>query len=995
MADSSLSNLNYGRPGLSTYDLDSREWIFSRQPSSKKLKQVACWQLAVPAATNFPPARISTNATTVRRDARRLTHDHPQLVPAIRQLPELNLVSDAVTSAAGTYDPLIGDLMSFGTVFLKKYGRPNRIAALPAGPSGNILRLVIAGQQKQGWGTDKSVWLSGPTLEDADSGYWNEDAAPIQQVCFAQAQGGNSFLAVRLPSKTVILRPSYHRGRQAAEPSIYYSLPPSLVSARPILNITLGQTGGTPHADVSFNPDYQFQFGVVDHQYKWSIWQIERRAKRDECSVSRLTGGELLPDEDTILNDGDGWARILWAGDSNTLIVCNRRHLSLISISGKAHEYLQVPTLVPQRSTDWILDIKRHPQLQNRFFVLTTTKIHIIAVTTLGATVDNTANQAGATFLFSRRHYRGDEDLTLHLSLETLIEDTTHVLLCSRLNSLAQVYYFQTHHSGPSELLISQDPVPLDLTLSAAAHITHMRFDTLEYGTREQWQYNKINRSAHSYFEQAVPFYQLTVTLSDFSVLQTVLVEEIDSGHEALVWNKVIHADRTLYASTNVEEMDDFVAPDGLLGMATPETKLKSQTLRLLPQTDQSLERAMNYTSIYETLVHGDQNATSTRNATAVDALAKRLQEAMKVDGDTVEPGHGYVVEILDSTIDVVDIDEASTKINGFFATDDLERSYALQYIARAQVLHLPESEEQSVAFLYDTILQHWIAPLAADIPIPVRQAKERLARRVAAEVTLASARLRPKDDALPSPHGADSGDIVSLPILPSKLGAIASIGPAANMFPSSLPTPPQSSVPPSSQPPSSPTPPEFSIPPSTGDPLSRLRKHLTIKNELLTPTVIHPNVSELLSHWNPGSDPGSYDWEATEHSLRPEAPDEVSQELREKERKKRERREKRQRREDELMRAKSQTSSQAVFAQPPFPRSSPGPTFGGMGPSSQVPIPSSSQTPNQFHGQRGAFGGFGGVHSTVPQSQVEPGRFGGRPDKKKKKKGKSRVSGF
>ncbi|KAJ4355335.1 hypothetical protein N0V95_003010 [Ascochyta clinopodiicola] len=423
MADSSLSNLNYGRPGLSTYDLDSREWTFSRQPSSKKLTQVACWQLAVSAATDFPPAKTLKDATTVRRDARRLTHNHPQLVPAIRQLPELNLVSDAVTSAASTYDPLVGDLFSFGTVFLKKYGRPNRIAALPAGPSGNILRLLIAGHQKQGWGTDKSVWLSGPTLKDAESGYWNEDAAPIQQICFAQAQTGNSFLAVRLPSRTVILRPSYHRGRQAAKPSIHYDLPPSLVSARPILNITIEQTGATPHADISFNPDYQFQFGVVDHQYKWSIWQIERRAKRDEYSVTRLMGGELLPAEDTVLNDGDGWARILWAGDSNTLIVCNRRHLSLINISGKSSEYLPVPTIVPQRSTDWILDIKRHPQLQSRFFVLTTTKILIIEVTPLRATVDSTDDQSGATILFSRRHYRGDEDLTLHLSLETLVDD--------------------------------------------------------------------------------------------------------------------------------------------------------------------------------------------------------------------------------------------------------------------------------------------------------------------------------------------------------------------------------------------------------------------------------------------------------------------------------------------------------------------------------------------------------------------------------------------
>ena len=218
MADSSLSDLNYGRPGLTTYDLDNRDWTFSRQSTSKKLQQVADWQLVVPAAKDFVPSGSLTHATTARKDARRLTHDHPQLAPFTKHLSEFNAVSDAVTSAATTYDPYVGNLLSFGTVFLKKYVRPKQIAALPAGSSGNILRLVVLGQQRQGWADDESVWLSGPSFKKVDCGYWNEEAVPIQQVCFAQTENGNSFLAVRLASRTVLFRPSYHRGRQAAEP---------------------------------------------------------------------------------------------------------------------------------------------------------------------------------------------------------------------------------------------------------------------------------------------------------------------------------------------------------------------------------------------------------------------------------------------------------------------------------------------------------------------------------------------------------------------------------------------------------------------------------------------------------------------------------------------------------------------------------------------------------------------------------------------------------
>lgn len=333
-------------------------------------------------------------------------------------------------------------------------------------------------------------------------------------------------------------------------------------------------------------------------------------------------------------------------------------------------------------------------------------------------------------------------------------------------------------------------------------------------------------------------------------------------------------------------------------------------------------------------------------------------------------------MDLLD-TIDVSDVDEASAQVDQLFAEDNAQNAHLLRPIAPPRVLHLPEAEQSSIASLYDTILQDWIAPLPAEIPVPVRQAKERLARRVAAEVTLASTHLKPKSEDQPV-VGSDAS--MSLPILPSK---------SADVLSPSLPTPPQSSVPPSS-----PLVSEYLQPP-TSDPLSRLRKYLAVDDgSSMTTTTLPPSVSELLSHWQPGTDPSTYDWEATENTLRPDAPDDESQELREKERKRKERREKRQRREDELMRAKSQIASQSAFLQPAIPRSSPGPTFGGMAASSQAHVPTSSQTTSQVQHQGVSFGGFGGVHGMVPQSQVEPGRFGGRPDKKKKK-GKSRVSGF
>jgi RNA polymerase I-specific transcription initiation factor RRN6 len=424
MADRSLNDLNYGRPGLANYDLENRGWTFSRQPAETKFVQVSSWRPVLSASMTCFNDETFSSAANARRKARRLVRDHSQLVPASEQLHVLESVSEAILSTTSTYDPIIGDRLSFGSVFLERSGTaPKRIAALPAGESCNVLRLVVLREEKHGWSNDRTVWLSGPSFKNADSGYWNEEAAPIQQVCFAQTENGNSFLALRLPVKTVVFSPIYHRGRRAAKQSPYYDLPPSLIDAHPITSISIEQTGGSPHSHVSFNPDYQFQVGIVDQQSAWSIWDIDRKA-RDEYVVTCMVRGDIVPPDEADSLGEDGWARILWAGDINTVLICNRRHLSIVDIKGPSFVYLPSPALVPSRSSEWILDVQRHPKHNSRFFVLTSTHVLVLAVTTSSAAMDMTTGEAGAAVLLSRRHYQGDEDFTLQLSVQSLVDDS-------------------------------------------------------------------------------------------------------------------------------------------------------------------------------------------------------------------------------------------------------------------------------------------------------------------------------------------------------------------------------------------------------------------------------------------------------------------------------------------------------------------------------------------------------------------------------------------
>jgi RNA polymerase I-specific transcription initiation factor RRN6 len=316
----------------------------------------------------------------------------------------------------------------------------------------------------------------------------------------------------------------------------------------------------------------------------------------------------------------------------------------------------------------------------------------------------------------------------------------------------------------------------------------------------------------------------------------------------------------------------------------------------------------------------------------------------------------------------ISDVDEASARLRNISLDERQQSSMSLHFIASSHILELGDNgagEPPTIASLYDTILQNWIAPLPADIPVRARQGKERLARRIAAEIVLASTQIRCIEEPLwqldshPGPS-QDSGVALSLSTSPSRLS-----GPSSSQLSSSLPRLSREL----------PT----SVPPIPG-PLDRLSKRLRI--EKLAAHPIPSGISRILSHWQSGTDPNAYNWEAAEEAMQDDTEvDGSRQEMREKAQRKKERREKRQKREDDMFKA-------TTISQPQMLRSSPGPFFGpgtALGMSSQVPPTSQVQS---------LTGMFGGFDAPGVQSQVESGKHGGRPPIKRRK-GKKRVGGF
>ncbi|KAH7069112.1 RNA polymerase I-specific transcription-initiation factor-domain-containing protein [Paraphoma chrysanthemicola] len=1002
MAERNLNHLNYGHAGEAAFNLDSQEWTFGRIFTTPNLTPIAVKEgtqkastEVVPASIQFPGSALSTRLTDAKDNAKALLHQHPQLVPASDLLVEPSVTSAAILATASTYDPLVGNLFSAGSVTLEQVGRsgtwenPRRVAATVTGEAGNVLRLTMLYKQNLGWDVDKSVRIAGFTFKDADHGYWNEDAAPIQQVCFAESVDRSNLLAVRLPNRTVIFRPVHSQHNRLPGYSSHYELPASILDARPILNLYLDQSGGAPHADVAFNPDFQFQFAVVDQSHTWSIWDIENTRKSDVYTMTCLAQGPIVSQESEEFTGEDGWGRIFWVGDVNTIMVCNRRHLNVFGLQAGSYETLPCAPIISPRSSDWILDAKRHPASRSQFLVLTSTFLFLLAVTTSADALDRNVQNTGTRIVTSWRHYRGAEDFTLSMSVQMLDETNLCLLLYSRLNNMVQMYTFVDNHYDDAPVS-SSSPTLIGSFLDGIGHVISMAMDHLPFTGDTNSTALGVGRL---YFMQGRQFYKLFTMRADLSVHEHIVnvpAASKNGGNQPtgsvkdLGWSTTYRPRRYENAiQEDVLDIEEFEALEG------PIPKLPYQAAAWRDIRDHSGNHStLDFQLLYGAMI---RRAGSDDPNVDVPTLASQLKERILGSAGVEQLPLGTLMDSASTQIDVSDIDEASTMLADLFTFET--SSTRVRRIASTRLLQLGEVEEDAtLASLYDTILQTWIASLPSDMPLRVRQRKERLARRIAAEVALASARILQQDvepDSSDTPRGPSQDSGISMPILSSQ--PLASSSPNASHWPFSSPLP-SAAAPPSmhtlashslssqlSSQPHMDSLPSPKARPAPSDPIARLSKYLKFKDVAVASAPIPPTVNQLLSHWQPGEDPSKYDWEAIERADRAENMEVPSQQQQEKERRRKERREKKQKREDEL--ARSLPSSQPfVFAKPGIPRSSPGPVLGGMNSSSQIPSQGNPQVPlpGIVLSSQGPFGA---------QSQVEPGKFGGRPDKKKKKK--------
>ena len=357
---------------------------------------------------------------------------HPELA-AGWSLVSNETLSHVITTTSEICDPQVSSLLDLGhAVDFENDDSGNRIvpiAVFASGECGNFISFRRIEEDTLEL-RQPTTWMRVPSIGETESAEWPTGGAPVRQICFSRTiEEKATWMAARFASSTTIFRPLYHRepvSMHVDRHSGYRSSNStrnSRLDANALVEISSLRTGGFAHADVTFNPWYQRQFAIVDQGGNWSIWDISGRNRQNKgnWAATCVREGSLpwLDNGDNLDHDNqqrhDGWATIEWAGDVNSFIVSDRRCAILYRMENEQIWPIPIELGLKRRS-EWILDIIRSSSNVSHIFVLTTTRIFWLEITSSSDFLGDGDTESSLYPRLSWRHFRDPEDTTLRLS---------------------------------------------------------------------------------------------------------------------------------------------------------------------------------------------------------------------------------------------------------------------------------------------------------------------------------------------------------------------------------------------------------------------------------------------------------------------------------------------------------------------------------------------------------------------------------------------------
>ncbi|KAK5749790.1 hypothetical protein LTS12_020150 [Elasticomyces elasticus] len=939
------NDLPYGHFGQAVYDPDEEAWNFQREIDyAYSLHPLGSAKIVTepPKDGNAPVDAPVTPLIASERHKRQIKHLVERLSdvqPATALLGPLLRVSEAIESASARHDPLQGELLAIGTVPAEALHSTLTLAVFPSGPTGGDMRLIQMQMQRHGWDDAKDAWIKVPTTHGMEA-KWHGEGVPIQQICFAHAiEGSDAFIAARMPTQTVGFRPAV----RSRGPSAW------ALDVNVCFQVSIASTGAVPHADVVFNPWYTRQFGIVDQAGNWSVYELEGLASTKSKLVCRsgLSTGVSRPVD-------DGWARIAWVGNPSTIAVCTRRQLDLYNIAGQDSNKSNPIATITSVGSSWHLALVQVPSHPAHLAVLTSTHVLLYHMKADESTIN-------AKTLLKLRHFRNPEDTTLTVAVFTL-EDATLVVLRSGVEPVMTIYRLKIDEYGGVQASL---PVAFSLpgNTNDSASITGLHLAPAQYGSRRREPDTSL---ALEYRDAEMRFASL-ISLSKDLTLQECLYVSIPSS--TLDSNVVPPAwTGKLPASTTRLRKEKFVVDDDDEDDAFGNKFSREAPLSFYQQRKHSqapVRTGLSWTiSLERTAQAMIDNAA--QQTVPIDDVLETAEVILREQRTDEALPYRTLHDYAQGTLICQDIDDAAAKLDGLASIEPPPREASQDSATDDQsklklALHTLRTSE-SLAEVYAAMVRNWITPLSPSVPSRIRLAKEQLVRQAAAEVTFASRIIRTQA-AEPEVQAVtqQSQESFDIPVR---------AGPSSSQLPGSSQTASQQSVLPTPSPTATPSVTTGSSHVSTfaAPEIARLSQYTIFSRS--APSALPRSLASVLDHWPGGADPVDYDWRSTsrrvaEHEV--EADEQMTEKDQERVRRRAERHLRRQRREAAASEAARVATSQALEI---------------VSASQPQHVPRVENQPT------------GAVDSSQSQglglgaaSQVVPGRFGGRPPPKKKRK--------
>ncbi|KAH6683273.1 RNA polymerase I-specific transcription initiation factor RRN6-like protein [Halenospora varia] len=875
--------LSYGHPGRASYDIEGKKWKFtSNQNDEHHIRQLQHFKEHIPASLLKVPVDGETPSATSKKQLRHLMKARPEVFPGNEIAANLAKPNPIPQPEAG-----LGNLLSWGRAYENKH--LSTILATSCGDAGHVLRLIKCRQHRRGWESGRgAAYLTLTDPELWEQGFWTGGGGTIRQVVFAEGdRDSNTWLAVCQATVSTIFRPYFGHVQPAFTPSGLEGLyPPSRLNANPVATLTAEKSILKDHVDVSFNPWYARQFTLIDSEGKWCICDIEgppTRLSPQKISLGKrgcISDGYQPPPNQRLSElDSDGWHRIFWACNINTIVVCSRWHIAVFDTKTKPRRLRSIefsPT-----NPDQILDVKRSPTSDHQIFVLTGSRIFWIEITAAG---EEDEAHAGSKVLLSYYHFRSASSENLQLAV--LDDPNISVLITSNASPLVNVFGFFKHPGTQTTPASWQGSFLLERDATHGEAISLLSTSFVAAPLTPGVGVNS------SYVEKGIRYLQVWALLDDLSISSSLCVlhhHSLGASRLSQRWLSVPNIQQKLsyrHVRSGNRATDSFLAPDSLGGEVYSQSAAaisRYHQIAALEKRHDDPRLRVDWRSMFKQVfnyedINNQAEQSGIRSSDSISTFSSILSSYTSKLKEGRENSHlplSSLLELSDQKSFPEEFDAATVALSEYLHS--LQEEHGLgepSLLLVSDLVRVPgmifaaseTSNEPDFLRFYDYLVESWMS-LPQQTPIKTRLFKYNMIRQIAIQLSLSSIgisfceKAAEGDVVIRSQSSRDTESIAGSHDVFERDSLLQDYSPEMTSESSQglhlgLPSPSQ-------------TPSLYSrTTASDSEPVEdpavvRLRQYaVSIKSRL------NPGQSRLLSKWTPGGDPSEYRWKEQEPSL-------------------------------------------------------------------------------------------------------------------------------